>query len=168
MRGRLLSTITACSPSWKEHPALHQPELELGFLAHAVLGPGWRPHQFDARVLHARHGRYRLLHLSRQRAGDRAGGRRQGHLDVDRAVLVDEELVDEAEIDEGDGDLGIAHRLQRLDYFFLERRVACIGLRALDLVLVRRRLAAEIEEVLVLWQRHGPTPSSPWRRSRRS
>src|SRR5216683_654423 len=94
---------------------LKQPELEPRFLAHAVLCPWWRPYQLDADLADTRYGADRLLDLAGQRAGDRAGRRRQRHLDIDGTVALDDELVDEAEIDEIDRQLGVAHRLQRCE-----------------------------------------------------
>src|SRR2546430_44843 len=80
---------------------------------------------------------------------DWAGRRRQRHLDIDGAIALDDELVDQAEIDEVYRQLGIAHRLQRFEDPRLERAVLVAFGWALD-VAFGRPPRHEVEEVLAV------------------
>ena len=63
----------------------------------------------------ARHRGDRVLHPARHLAGDRAAGRRQGHVDGDVAVVVDLDPVDQAELVDVGRDFRIVDGLQRGD-----------------------------------------------------
>ena len=61
----------------------------------------------------ARHGLDRVLHPFRHLARDRAGRRRQGHVDRDRAIIVDVDAVDQPELVDVGRYLGVVDGLQR-------------------------------------------------------
>ena len=61
-----------------------------------------------------------ILHPARHVAGHRAARRRQRHVHLDIAVVVDIEPIDQAELVDIDGDLGIEDGLQRGDQIVLQ------------------------------------------------
>ena len=61
------------------------------------------------------HVPYLALHLERQRLRGRAAGRRQGHPDLDAALTVDVDAVDEAQLPDVHGDLRVVHRADGVD-----------------------------------------------------
>src|ERR1700688_3742096 len=83
---------------------------------HLDLGPGDAGHALDP-----------VLHLSRQRAGDRTAGGGQGHLDLHPPAGLDVEVVDQPHLVDVDGDLRIVDGLQRLDDAVLDTRRGRVG-----------------------------------------
>ena len=67
----------------------------------------------DRHVGDAGHETDRVLHPARHLAGDRATRRGQRHVDVDVAVVVDVDAVDQAELVDVGRDLGVVDGLQR-------------------------------------------------------
>src|SRR5207237_1940212 len=89
---------------------------------------------------------------------DRAGRRRQGHLDKNDAALLDDELVDQPELDDVDRDFRVAHGLERLEHRFEERGIV-FALRPFDVRGLRRRwLRAEIEVIALFVLARHPLP----------
>src|SRR6185437_7308136 len=89
----------------------------------------------------------------------------QGHLDIDDAVFVGDELVDEAELDDVHGNVRIVHRAHRLEHALGQSRVVLARGRTLDL-LARRHLVAmtKIERILACHDRYSVltvAPTSP-------
>ena len=56
-----------------------------------------------------------ILHPAGHLAGHRAAGRGQRHVDLDRAVVLDVDLVDQAELVDVGRDFRVVDRLQRRD-----------------------------------------------------
>ena len=94
---------------------LEHPERQLGLVGHAVLVPGRVEGELHADLADAGHGGDRVLDPRRHLAGDRAARRRQRHLDGDVALVVDVDLVDQAQLVDVGGDLRIVHGLQGRD-----------------------------------------------------
>src|SRR4051795_3672596 len=73
-------------------------EDEAGFIAHPVRRPLRLPHDADIDNANAWDAGDCVLHHGRQLAGGRTVRRGQGHEDVDAAVVLDVDLVDQAEL----------------------------------------------------------------------
>src|SRR5581483_12110559 len=115
--GQSQRQINACSfrvYASSPHASPHV-EHEARLVAHPVRRPRGLPDQVD--IDHADTGNAgdRVLDLGRQFTGRRTVRRRQGHGDVDRAFVVDLDLVDQAELIDVGRNLRIEHRLQRRD-----------------------------------------------------
>ena len=94
----------------------------------------WRiPHHIDLDHADAGHAGDRVLHHGRQLAGRRTIRRRQRHVDVDRAIIPDVDLVDQAELVDVGRDFRIVDGLQRGHDF--------VG-QPLGLLLRQRRMVA--------------------------
>src|ERR1700756_143862 len=93
--------------------SLLEAEGELGVLGHHFRGPGGL--EDHLRVDRGDTGEVadELLHLLGDLGADRAGGSGQGEGDVD-VLLLDRDVVDEAEGDEVEAELGIDDLLERL------------------------------------------------------
>src|SRR5262249_17512445 len=83
------------------------PELEARGLRHALRGPRRVPDHLDGRGDDARHRARLGLDLGRKRFGGGAHRRGERHPDAGLPRLVDADVVDEAELVDVDGNLGI-------------------------------------------------------------
>src|SRR5579863_8605593 len=96
-------------------PLSEHSELQSCRFRHHRRVPDRVPDHLDLGRGDPRHALDPVLHLPRQRAGDRTGWRGQGHLDLHLPVGLDVEVVDEAHLVDVDRDLGVVDRLQRFD-----------------------------------------------------
>jgi len=87
-------------------PVASEAERELRVLGHPVRGPGRVEGHVRADLVDPGELADELLDLLRDLRADRAAGRGQGEGDVDGAAF-DLDLVDEAELDEVESELGI-------------------------------------------------------------
>jgi hypothetical protein len=84
-----------------EHRALFRWISSSSSLASSVIfsGPqGGRPDELDPNIIDAGDGTDGGFDSARHASGDRAGGGRQCHFDVDRGALLDDQLVDQTEL----------------------------------------------------------------------
>src|SRR4030081_2846815 len=86
---------------------------EARLVAHPVRRPSRLPDQIDVDHADAGNAGARVLHHGRQLSRGRTVRRRQGHYDVDGAVVLDVDLIDQAEFIDVSRNFGIEHRLQR-------------------------------------------------------
>src|SRR5436190_13322997 len=112
---------SSCGRKYTLHPSTSltgrrflKPKCELGVLGHHLRGPGWV--EDHLRVNRGDSGEVadELLHLLGDLGPDRAGGGREGEGDID-LVALDVDVVDEAEGDEVEPELGIDHFLEGLE-----------------------------------------------------
>src|SRR5262245_59686168 len=76
---------------------LEHVEGEAGLIQHAALIPGWLEGELDAHLANAWHRADRVLDPLRHVAGDRAARSGERHLHGDVAIVVDVDLVDQAQ-----------------------------------------------------------------------
>src|SRR5215468_7776675 len=99
------------------HPReLYHTQRQLGSLGHAVAVPGRIPYQLDIDFPNGFNGPHGVLHHIWHGAGDRAAGGRQRHLDGHVAAGRDVDVVDEPELVDIHGNLGVIDRVQGLDH----------------------------------------------------
>src|SRR5258708_4459030 len=131
------------SSDWPYRTVLPDAEDVLGlFAGHGARVPGWRPDQVDLDVAGTRPAGTDTVDLALEHRADRAARPGEGHLDLD-VVLVDVDVVDQAEIDDVEPDLGVDHHLQPFhDLIGVDRLATSLGLVVGPQVrlLVRRRL----------------------------
>src|ERR1700674_465200 len=84
------------------------------FLGHTLRGPHGFVHDVDAGVLDARQAQQVVAYVRHHLGGHRATKRGQRHLDVD-SLRLDRDVVDKAEVDDVDWDLGVEALPQDLD-----------------------------------------------------
>lgn len=99
-------------------------ESDFRFFRHAARRPRRLEDDADARPRRARHGGNGRFHRLAEFPGDGAARRRQRHVDAHEAAVVDIDLVDEAELVDVAGNLGIEDRLESGDQLSLRFRVA--------------------------------------------
>src|SRR5271169_1270187 len=121
---------------WSPNTSPHI-EDEARLVAHAVRRPCRLPDQIDVDDADTGNAGDRVLHHRRQFAGRRTIRRRQRHHDVDAAVVLQVDLVDQAEFVDIGRNFRIEHRLQRRDDFAgqplgLLRRQRRMGFHILD------------------------------------
>jgi hypothetical protein len=90
-------------------------ERQLGLVRHAVLVPGRVEGERHFHLADAGHGGHGVLDPGRHLARHRAAWRRQRHLDRNVAVVVDVDLVDQPQLVDVGGNLGVVHGLQGRD-----------------------------------------------------
>src|ERR1700720_806364 len=129
---------------WLQHP-----EFESGLLTHPLGSPRGGPDELDAHVVDPGDGADCGLDLPRQAGCEGASRGREGHLDIDDAALLDDQLVDQAEFNEIHRDLRIPNGLQRLQYRTHQSRVVFAPLRALDIRLGSGWVRIEVERISV-------------------
>ena len=83
------------------------PELKFGGIGHLAAVPGRIENDLDACVSDAGNRSHLLLHVGRQLLGGWAVGRSERHADVNGALGGDGHAVDQPELVDVDGDLGV-------------------------------------------------------------
>src|SRR4029450_11641008 len=93
------------------------PHIEHGprFIRYAARVPGRIPYDVDLDLAHAGNTRHRVLDHSRQLLRRRTVGRGERHIDRDRAIIRDIDLVDETQLVDVGGNLRIVDGLERGD-----------------------------------------------------
>src|ERR1700682_6397850 len=93
---------------------LDHPQFPARLFRHAFWGPHWFIDDVYSCVFDARQAQQVVADVRHHLGGHRASERGQRHLDVD-ALRLDRDVVDEAEVDDVDGDLGVEALAQDLD-----------------------------------------------------
>src|SRR5207245_4154875 len=96
-------------------------KLKPGCLRHLARVPHRLPYYFNFGLAHAGDRLDLLPDFHRQRTRDWAVRRREGHLDVDLGSRFHPHLVDQSELVDVHGDLGVIAGPQRFDHFVVQR-----------------------------------------------
>src|SRR5262249_5443356 len=81
---------------------------------------GWLEHEVALALPNAGNRRHGILHPARHIPGHRAAGRRQRHVDLDIALRIDLEAIDQAKLVDVDRNLRVEHGFQRGNEIVLE------------------------------------------------
>src|SRR4029079_19706805 len=118
-RGLVMASSWGNSPAHSRATSEHV-EGKPRLVGHAGHVPGRIEHEFHLHLAHAGDRSDRVLHPDRNVSGNRAAGRRQRHVDLDVAVVIDIQPIDEAELVNIDGDFRIEDGLQGGDQVGLQ------------------------------------------------
>ena len=94
-------------------------KFQQSLLAHHTTIPGWLERKDDIDRLHTGNLLYLCVDILNQNVGHRAVGRRQRHTYVSNALGVEVDLVDESQIVDVYGNLGVVYVFERQDYVVL-------------------------------------------------
>src|SRR5215472_16698058 len=115
-RSRQRSPYSSCDDSFIGSLRSHHSELQLRGVGHHLQAPRRIEHDLDVGLAHVRHGHELRLDVFAEDVAHAAARRGEGELDVDLLATVRERrqgaAIDEAEVHDIDGDLGVVARAE--------------------------------------------------------
>ena len=112
---------------FRRRGTLHKAQFEPCLIGHHIHAPRRLPNQLNIHMFDAGQGFNGLGHPAGHFTGDRAAGRGEGHGNFHLGVLIDVHRINEAKIENINGNFRILHRADAVDNIVIQRVICARG-----------------------------------------